>query len=134
MGLVAAPSLAGAAQTTRAGDRPTFEAKALDHIALAVTDVARSRDFYLKHLGLTIRSDNSPSSCFLNCGDEFVALFRHGEGGLDHYCYAIDDYDAGDAVRRLKAVGLKPRRVSNRVYFDDPDGNEVQVARPNRPR
>ena len=29
---------------------------------------------------------------------------------------------------RLKAAGLTPRRRSDRVYFDDPDGLEVQVA------
>jgi hypothetical protein len=30
-------------------------------------------------------------------------------------------------VEKLKAVGLKPRREDNRVYFPDPDGIEVQV-------
>ena len=33
-----------------------------------------------------------------------------------------------DAVARLKAAGLAPRRNGNRVYFDDPDGLEVQVT------
>jgi catechol-2,3-dioxygenase len=36
-------------------------------------------------------------------------------------------------VKTLEAAGLSPRRVSDRVYFDDPDGIEVQVSAPNRP-
>jgi catechol 2,3-dioxygenase-like lactoylglutathione lyase family enzyme len=48
--------------------------------------------------------------------------------GMDHYCYSVEDYAADDAVKRLEAAGLKPRRQDDRVYFDDPDGLEVQVA------
>ena len=59
---------------------------------------------------------------------DFLALFKSDKPGLDHYCFSVKEYDAGDAVKRLEAVGLEPRRSSNRVYFDDPDGLEVQVA------
>lgn len=107
----------------------TFEATGLDHIALRVTDVAHSRDFYIRHLGLTVSSDNSPANCFLNCGDNFVALFRGSEPGLDHFSFALDDYTAEGAVARLEAAGLAPKRRSDRVYFDDPDGIELQVSR-----
>ena len=106
----------------------TFEAKGLNHIALRVTDVARSRDFYIKHLGLSVRDDRGRGSCFLNCGDQFVALFRGREAKMDHYSYTIDDYDAGKAVKTLKSAGLEPRREGNRVYFPDPDGLTVQVS------
>jgi len=40
----------------------------------------------------------------------------------------IANYDPVDAVARLKAAGLTPRREGGRVYFDDPDGIECQVA------
>lgn len=116
-----------------ATDKPTFEATELNHIALAVTDVARSRDFYQRHLGLTPMSGCDEFRCFLRCGRHFVALFkaREGAGAMHHYCYTIEGYDPGAAVKTLKAAGLKPDRRSNRVYFDDPDGLEVQVAAPN---
>lgn len=110
---------------------PTFEALALNHVALNVTDVARSRDFYKRHLGLKVRSQSGDRICFLNCGEHFVALFRDKQPGLDHYCYTIRDYRPPQAVDRLKAVGLKPRRTENRVYFPDPDGITVQVAAAN---
>lgn len=131
-GLLAA--LVGAIGVTRAAkaqDAPTFEALELNHVALSVEDVARSRAFYERHLGLTTTSGGSYSS-FLRCGSNFLALFRSRAPGLAHYCYTIREYDPSDAVERLKAAGLGPRRSGNRVYFDDPDGLEVQVSGPNR--
>ncbi|MFQ5500813.1 MAG: VOC family protein [Phycisphaerae bacterium] len=110
---------------------PTFEALALNHVALSVTDVARSRDFYRRHLGLKVRSESGDRRCFMDCGEHFVALFRDKKPGLDHYCYTIRDYRPSHAVDRLKAAGLNPRRTENRVYFDDPDGLTVQVASKN---
>ena len=105
----------------------TFLAQGLNHIALSVTDIARSRDFYVKHLGLRVSSESS-SSCFLTCGAQFVALFRNREPGMHHYCYGIDDYSVKSAAERLRAQGFTPRIAGNRIYFDDPDGIEVQLS------
>jgi hypothetical protein len=38
------------------------------------------------------------------------------------------NYDPANAVARLEAAGLMPRREDRRVYFADPDGIECQVA------
>ncbi len=129
MGLGAALALApNAAGADQAGGS-TFRATGLDHVALDVTDVPRSRDFYAEHLGLEVIRDGGEASCFLGSGgDFFLTLFRGDRPGLNHYCYAIKDFDADRAEEKLKAAGLKPRRVSGRIYFDDPDGIEVQVA------
>ncbi|MCZ6835957.1 MAG: VOC family protein [Planctomycetota bacterium] len=108
-----------------------FQATELNHIALSVTDIPRSRDFYVKHLGLKVTRDGT-NNCFLNCGPHFLALFKARQAGLNHYCYTIKDYTADSAVQTLKAAGFEPRRAENRVYFDDPDGLEVQVSAPNR--
>ncbi len=116
-----------AAQDTK---ESTFQATALNHIALSVTDVGRSRDFYVKHLGLRVTRDGS-RNCFLNVGPNFLALFRARQAGLAHYCYTIKGYTADSAAETLQAAGFKPRRAENRVYFDDPDGLEVQLSAPN---
>lgn len=109
-------------------EKPTFTATDLNHIALRVTDIERSSAFYRRHLGLEV-SSQTRSSCFLRCKDgNFLALFRADEPAMDHYCFSIRDYDAARAVETLQAAGLEPRRAGNRVYFDDPDGLEVQVA------
>jgi catechol 2,3-dioxygenase-like lactoylglutathione lyase family enzyme len=129
MGLGA--SLAALEGAALAGGREgsTFQAKGLDHIALNVTSVPRSRDYYIKHLGLKVIRESGDSNCFLGSGNDFfLTLFRGEHPGLNHYCYAIDHYDADKAEAKLKEAGLRPRREGNRVYFPDPDGIEVQVA------
>ncbi len=106
----------------------TFEATELNHIALRTTDVARSRDWYVKHLGLKI-SRQGDNNCFLTCGNNFLALFRGEEAKMDHYCYSVKGYDVRDAERKLKAEGIEPTvRGGNRIYFEDPDGLTVQLA------
>ena len=119
----------GATFSATAGNQSasTFQAVDLNHIALNVTDIPRSRDFYVRHLGLTV-SRESDRSCFLTCGDNFVALFRSNEAGLAHYCYAIEDYSVDTAAEKLRAQGFEPRIAGDRIYFDDPDGLEVQLS------
>src|SRR5262245_28425947 len=113
-----------AAQT----DGPTFHARGLDHIALDVTEVPRSRDFYAEHLGLSvIRGDDN--SLFMGTGNNvFLTLFRAKKAAWNHCCYGIADYSATAAVEKLRAVGIEPIREDDRVYFLDPDGLKVQVA------
>lgn len=128
--LAGAVALAATASTAEAADTgaSTFKAKSLHHVALAVTDVARSRDFYLEHLGLKVSSEWLPNNCFLDCGPNFVALFRSSRPGLHHYSYAIPNYDQRAAAEKLRAVDIDPDLQENRIYFDDPDGLVVQVS------
>jgi catechol 2,3-dioxygenase-like lactoylglutathione lyase family enzyme len=107
----------------------TFQAKGLDHVAINVKNVPASRDFYIKHLGLKVTRDGGEDNCFLGAGNDFcLTLFKGENPGLNHYCYAIDNYDADKAEEKLKAAGLKPRREGNRLYFPDADGIQVQIA------
>jgi catechol 2,3-dioxygenase-like lactoylglutathione lyase family enzyme len=107
----------------------TFQAKGLDHVAINVKNVPASRDFYVKHLGLKVTRDGGEDNCFLGAGNDFcLTLFKGENPGLNHYCYAIDNYDADKAEEKLKAAGLKPRREGNRLYFPDADGIQVQIA------
>ncbi len=127
-GLVALAASGGAGGQGQASEDAMFQATELNHIALRVTDIPRSRDFYVKHLGLTVDRESS-TSCFLTCGPRnFVALFRNDTPALDHYCYSIEDYDVREAESKLKAAGFSPRVHGNRIYFDDPDGHVVQLA------
>src|SRR3954451_17485804 len=128
MGLGAALAVIPGGALARQGEGSTFQATGLDHVALNVSSVPKSRDFYIKHLGLKVIRDGGEDNCFLGGGDAFfLTLFKGERPGLNHYCYAIKGYDADRAEEKLKAAGLKPRREENRVYFPDPDGIEVQV-------
>ena len=117
-----------AGQGAAGSNGPTFQATGLDHIALDVTDVGRSREFYERHLGLrTIRGDDR--ALFMGADREFfLTLFRADEPRMHHYCYSIENYNSDDAVQKLADAGLRPQRTGNRVYFPDPDGLTVQVA------
>jgi catechol 2,3-dioxygenase-like lactoylglutathione lyase family enzyme len=107
---------------------PTFQATGLNHIAIDVVDVNRSRDFYMKHLGLrVIRGDEN--AMFLGQGrDFFLTLFKRERAGFNHYCYSIPRYEPDAAFEKLSTAGLRPRREGARIYFPDPDGYTVQIA------
>lgn len=101
----------------------------MNHIAIYVSDVQRSRDFYRELLDLPIL-DETQNSSFLGLGEgNFLSLFR-GTPGLSHYCIGIEKYEVSRVMDELTRQGLEPRRTAgtNRVYFDDPDGIEVQLA------
>jgi catechol 2,3-dioxygenase-like lactoylglutathione lyase family enzyme len=107
---------------------PLFAADGLNHLALDVTDVARSRDFYERTCGLKVIADRSPNVCFLAAGEHYVGLFRSTTPGVDHFCFNIPVYDAGAVEAKLAGAKLAPFREENRVYFRDPDGITVQLS------
>ena len=115
------------AASTGHAEASTFQGVEVNHVALNVTDVKRSRDFYQNHLGLPVVNE-SDRNCFLGLGNNFLALFQNANPGMNHYCLAIKDYDAAAVVARLDVAGLRPRRTQDRVYFKDPDGLTVQLS------
>ena len=105
----------------------SFRGTGINHIALRVTDIARSRDFYQELFGLPVVRQ-SDSECFLGLGTNFLALFKGDEPGMDHYCYSIENYDPTTALVKLKSFDLNAWRHDDRVYFEAPDGITIQVA------
>jgi catechol 2,3-dioxygenase-like lactoylglutathione lyase family enzyme len=129
MGLGAALTMMQRMAEANQADGGTFQATGLSHVALNVSSVSKSRDWYIKHLELKVITDGGEDNCFLGSGDGFfLTLFKGEHPGLNHYCYAIKGYDVEKAEEKLKAAGMKPRREGNRIYFPDPDGITVQVA------
>ena len=117
----AVPVLRAAPETS------TFKGTGINHIALRVTDIGRSRDFYQEHFGVPVLHE-SASNCFLGLGKNFLALFKADRPGMDHYCYSIADYDPEAVMAKLQPLNLNARRHGARVYFDAPDGITIQVA------
>jgi len=118
-------SAAGAAHAANS----TFQGVGLNHIAIRVTNVPHSRDFYQKHFGLPVLHE-AEDNCFLGLGKNFLTLFKNEKPGLDHFCIAIENFRADAVVEELKRQGFKPRRPAgtDRVYFPDPDGLELQLS------
>ena len=86
----------------------------LDHINIRTTELARTKAFFIDVLGLSEgwRPDFSFAGAWLYAGDKavvhLVEVSRAGAptrgSSLDHFAFAIDDYD--EAKRRLDAAGL----------------------------
>ena len=121
-------AIAGSAATISA-EASTFQGVALNHIAIRVTSVPRSRDFYQKYLGLPVIHE-AQTNCFLGLGKNFLTLFQNPNPGLDHFFIAIENFNADSTMEELRRQGLNPTRPSgsDRVYFPDPDSLTVQLS------
>lgn len=123
--------LTALAVTPQASAQSSSELKGaeINHVAINVPDVQRSRDFYRELLDLPVL-DESRSSSFLGLGEgNFLSIFR-GSPGFNHYCIGIENYEVDRVMNELTRQGLQPRQTAgtDRVYFDDPDGIKVQLS------
>ncbi len=104
----------------------------VNHVALRVTDLAASRDFYVEHFGAVVQSE-SDRACFLGLptGD-FIALFPTDSAHIEHFCLTVADYDPDSIQAWAEGEGLEVLRREDRVFIKDPDGLLVQISGPNR--
>ena len=113
------------------------------HVVLKVCDLARSERFYTELLGFK-RVGWRSGMVFLRCSDQHhdLALLEIGPAGvksedahlgLFHIALAVPSLD--DLVRAyhdLKGAGVEifgsvDHVVSKSFYFEDPDGNEIEL-------
>jgi len=120
--------------------------KALGHVVLRVTDWVRAEQFYNSLLGLPIMArfdEDGMKMTFFSLGNhhDFAIMEVSGEGsshaatavGLHHVAFKIGD--SLDELREAKAllegagVVVTPidHEVTKSLYFDDPDGNNLEV-------
>lgn len=126
----------------------------IEHVALWTQDVARLRDFYVRHFGARAgapyRNDrNDFDSCFLEFeGGSRLEIMRTGQLeltvaapgtqrlGLTHLAIAVGSEERVDALtRELAAAGHAvldgPRRTGDGYYESvvlDPDGNRMEIT------
>ena len=119
----------------------------VDHVAISVSDLKRSLDFYTQVLGLKIseRENQKPGSeYFLDCGVSLVGLIqgdKNGDkhclqdGGLggNHFGFRVSTGQFDASVEELKKKGIpitftKKREKSWSCYFLDPDGNKLEIT------
>ena len=111
----------------------------IDHTVLHVSDVVRSKRFYIDLLGMTVNHESSWQA-FLWCGDQQVALFQVPEGtaikpgdDLNHMALRLESGTYEEVKAHLERNGCQ---VSGRpgddrcIYFDDPDGHRLQLLFP----
>jgi len=121
------------------------ELTSLNHVAVCVTDVERSKRFYGGVLGL--KEIARPPFPFegawyeLADGSQFHLIVHEnpltlrGTTGIDlrdgHLAFGVEDFDG--AVAHLQAAGVecvvRPENVTpwKQIYFTDPDGNVIEL-------
>lgn len=121
---------------------------ALGAVALTVSDVARSRQFYEQAIGLrgTDRDDGSVELSAANgrplvvlYGDSAAPKLNRRATGLYHLAILLPSrLDLAYALARLAEArwpldGASDHLVSEALYLSDPDGNGIEIYR-DRPR
>ncbi len=120
--------------------------RGLWHVALRVTDLARSRAFYEGLFGMRPVWQPDPGSLYLSSGADNLALHQIPDSQLpeygsqrgqflDHVGVVVDAEETVDRLfARAEAAGTsivhRPKRHrdgSYSCYLADPDGNTVQI-------
>jgi catechol 2,3-dioxygenase-like lactoylglutathione lyase family enzyme len=117
----------------------------IDHVALAVRDVERSARWYHEVLGLERRFadkwDGVPT--FIGAGDTALALFPVAGSSpkpppdrdviaMRHLAFRVDAANFRQARAELErrgiAVEYQDHEVSHSIYFEDPDGHQLEIT------
>jgi catechol 2,3-dioxygenase-like lactoylglutathione lyase family enzyme len=110
--------------------QPTFEARAIQRIALRVSDLRQATDFY-KIFGTEVNGASSKDRKTFDIGDTVLELIPAALAfGLDSFTIAVRNFDPISARRVLRARGIHTddRNQRGHVYFRDPDGNWVGLT------
>ncbi len=124
-----------------------IQLKRIGHVLLRVADLEKSKSFYSDILGFEIvEEDPAHGGVFMTLGEDghTIDLFPAEEPevtprparsrpGLQHIAFQVESYDAlKDAYFTLEDKGIKVTRAMDHIsqksiYFDDPDGNGLEI-------
>lgn len=132
-----------------------FTVQRIDHIVLRVRDIDRAEGFYRDLLGCElVRRRDDLGLRHLRAGASMIDLVSvdgklgsrggsaAGSGGrnVDHLCLRIEPFDEAAIVAHLAAYGIAPHAPASNnfgaegdgpsLYFDDPDGNAIELKGP----
>ena len=124
-----------------AHDTLTIKATGIDHMVVHVKDVSRSRQFYVDLLGMEVAHEH-PGRVFLRCGQQQLGLFEGRQPpeatagrDLNHIALQVESGSYEEVKSSLEASGITVtgRRGDPRcIYFQDPDGHQLQILAPRR--
>jgi catechol 2,3-dioxygenase-like lactoylglutathione lyase family enzyme len=122
-----------------------FNNQGLDHVAIAVTDLERSRRFYEEVLGLERVYEEWDVPIVLTANGSGLALFDrdlHPSSAPEdveppalrilHIAFRLDRSGFDDARDALAERGIETRLsdhgISHSLYFDDPDSHQIELT------
>jgi predicted enzyme related to lactoylglutathione lyase len=99
----------------------------LNHVALEVGDIEEALAFYGRLFEFELRG-KSPTSAFIDLGDQFIALQKGRNQAADdgrHFGLVVDDKDAVRAALAEAGVKTLPGPF---LDFLDPWGNRIEIV------
>ncbi|MEK6285128.1 MAG: VOC family protein [Acidobacteriota bacterium] len=107
-------------------------------VAIRVKDLAKAEPFYLDVLDLEVGiRDQKRNWLFLKAGGDagmVVLQEDKSEWPLQHFAFTIDEADIERAATMLRERGVEVEGPvfhqwmnSTSLYFDDPDGNQLEL-------
>lgn len=118
--------------------RPWF-LKKMGHVALGVTDVDQSIDFYTRVCNLVMVERDGDGTAYLRSQFEHHALELHpsSKAQLNHIAYETHSDDLTEQLKEwLEEKGvtvteapLEPGRLGKSIRFQDPNGTWIEVYR-----
>jgi catechol 2,3-dioxygenase-like lactoylglutathione lyase family enzyme len=117
----------------------------IDHVALAVSDVERSVQWYIDVLGLERQHEGMWNGipAFVGKGNTAIALFPSNSSarppsssrrdiGMLHLAFRANYDGFLTAQEELRRRGIKfefqDHEISHSIYFRDPDGHELEIT------
>jgi lactoylglutathione lyase len=119
----------------------------IGHLAIIVSDMKRSTEFYSKILGckkvFDIEDNNgNPWICYFKVGrNQFIELFYPGKAapfdpteriGFSHMCFQVEDiHRTEEEIKKNGGVIEKPIKKGKdgnyQCWINDPDGNRIEL-------
>jgi len=117
---------------------PELQVTGINHVVLHVTDLERSKRFYLDVLGFEDRNisdgPQGTKASFLLCGVQGLDLFEVSEGAhggqeMNHLALNVAADDVDQLVTLLSEAGVEApvRTPRNSVFISDPDGHRLEI-------
>jgi catechol 2,3-dioxygenase len=139
---VSFPQASGRAARRSEGDTPVYKTS-IGHAHLKVRDLPQAIDFYCRFLNLEVTEVVANQYAFLTGGalHHEIALQNVGPGapqppargtGLYHVAFEVPDRRSlAQAYKALSEAGVRvapvDHRISWAIYFEDPDGNGLEI-------
>ncbi|MBB3181639.1 VOC family protein [Variovorax sp. Sphag1AA] len=106
----------------------TQKAVSVNHIAISVSNLQRSAEWYCRLFGLSV-IQQSASSVLLGFGTGMLVLREDpNPGTISHFMLGVEHYDEQALKTHLLAQGLDPQKDLESFHVRDPDGLNVQVG------
>jgi catechol 2,3-dioxygenase-like lactoylglutathione lyase family enzyme len=112
-----------------------FHTRGMHHLAIQVSDMARSSEFYGKLLGQNTPGNGTPPQPTFQAGETRILLYNPAPTKppkIDHFSALVDNFDAAAALKVVQGLGANAKMSTQGTLneFFDPDGIRLQVTFP----